>query len=655
MSESTTRTILSDGDTNWVRVPFLVSFGAEFTKTIDAIKYVAGDVPGIEEGTAKNYFHIDYVDIGGTQYLNTSGYTDTRVGANDAINCIWQFNRDDDIVHPIHQSGGDSKNRIGLGRVYAETTNKNQTIAYFTFGVPVFTNLLDFYSRAFDSDVITYNVTGGFGLKNAITRLFNTVASAAGTVAVMAITLPILPFKWIGDFLSHSKTYRIDRFYDLRTTMHLYYRYVDSILSQWAIGVGLYTDNQHDIPSKDNLPLALQFTGGSIFNIIALRGAIMSSRRDGGFVYSDYDWEDELIKFSTMDPDEFDGMNLNDAGNSGSMDQFPTGLDETATGQGQPLRSNASHWNNNRVDFSEALSNSVLGATQFVGFRINKSVDASESFSNSTGPSPLAEKFNSKVKENMTSMFDTGVGSAEGPHTGIGIFDTLIGGFQNVIKGAASVFGVSDLAEAVVGNAFIDVPESYRSSEFSKSHSLSFQLRSPYGDVTSIYQSIIIPLAMILAAALPRSGGPYSYVSPFLCRVYVKGMFSVPLGIIDSLSIKRGSSEFGWTYMNLPTCVDVSMSIKDLSPLVYMAMTDSTMPDIFGANTSFKEYLLTLSGVGLQERISRFSNIKRNIQLTILNLRNRYFNPMFWSSAISDTNLATAIGTLMPYDLTPRN
>lgn len=654
-SSSSTRMILADSDTNWVRVPFLVSFGNEFTKTIEAIKYVSGDVPGIEEGTAKNYFNIDYAYNTSVEYLGTSGYTDTRLGANDAVNCIWQFNRDDDIVHPIHQTGGDRLHRIGMGRVYAETTNRNQTVAYFTFGVPVFTNLVDFYTRAFDADVITYNVTGGFGLKNAVTRLFNTVASAAGTIAVLAITLPILPFKWLGDFLSHSKSYRIDRFYDLRTTMHLYYRYVDSILTQWAVGVGLYSDSSNYLPSRDSLPLALQFTGGSIFNIIALRGAIMSSRRTG-FVSSDYDWEQDLIKFSTMDPDEFDGTNLSDAGTSGSLDQFPTGLDDvTGGGPGQPLRTDASVWNNNRVDFTEALTNNVLGATQFIGFRINKSVDASESFSNTTGTSPLAEQFNNKVRENMVSMFQTGMGSAEGSHTGISIVDTLANGFHKVLKGASQVFGVSDLAEAVIGNAFIDVPESYRGSEFSKSHSLSFQLRSPYGDVSSIYQTIIVPLSMILAAALPRSGGPYSYLSPFLCRVYVKGMFSVPLGIIDSLSIKRGSSEFGWTYMNLPTCVDVTMSIKDLSPLVYMAMTDATFPDIFGANTSFKEYLLTLSGVGLHERISRFANIKRNTQLAVMNLRNKYFNPMFWASSIGDTNIATAIGTLVPYDLLPNN
>lgn len=674
---TSTRTILADSDSTWVRVPFLVSFGKQFTKVIDAVKYIADD-SSIGESEATSYWALDYGNYkklsGNT--LSKSGYTDTRIGANDALNCIWQFNRDDDIVYPINQTGGDNISRLGLGRVYAETTNKNQTVAYFTFGVPVFSNIKEFYTRAFDSDMIMYNLNGGFGLTEQISSLFNNAMSVLGSAAVIAITLPFLPFKWIGDFLTRSKNYRIDRFYDLRTTMHSYYRYVDSILNQWAIAVGLWGD-EHTILSTDCRPLSMRLTGSSIFEIMSLRAAIMSSSRQS-YAHGDVSaYEQALADFSMMDPDIYDGIERpTDTGNSNKTEtvKFPDSLgyaEDAAkesekkssraanAAEGSPsLRStnekNIGAWNNNRVDFSTALLDNAAGATQFLGFRINKSVDASESFSNSTGPSPLAEMFNNKVKQNMGSVSN----EVQQAGTGFVPFDALVGGAKKIITGMTEFFGVGGLAEAVIGNTFIDVPESYRGSEYSKSHSISLQLRSPYGDVVSIYQTIIVPLACILAAAIPRAGGPYSYQSPFLCRVYVKGMFAIPLGIIDSLSIKRGSSEFGWTYMNLPTCIDVNLSIKDLSPLIYMAMTDKTFPDIFGANTSFKEYLLTLAGVGLQERISRFADIKRNTKLAVLNLK-RFGNPAYWSSSLGDTTFMTAVGTVTSFvfnnSLTPKN
>lgn len=665
-NSTSSRTILADSDTSWVRVPFLVSFGKTFTKTIEAMRYIADD-EDLDEGTIASNWAIDYYSYScGAKTLSNSGYTDTRLGANDAINCIWQFNRDDDIVYPLTQTGGTTECPIGMGRVYAATTNRNQTIAYLTFGVPLFASIMGFWKRAFDSDAITYNITGGFGLSEVIGSLFTKAVGLAG----FALSLPFLPFKWIGDLLSRSKEYRIDRFYDLRTTMHLYYRYVDSILSEWGIAVGFRGDKIQPVPT-DHVPLALKYTGTSIFNIMALHAAIMNSERQGLTTSTGVSYEEALKEFSVMEPDEYDDMQREDTGVQTQQKQqttYPTGLETNASGNTQTTsrtaeaiaggsgglrnlsNSTKGPWNNNRVNFLDSLMNEAAGATQFIGFRINKSVDASESFSNSTGPSPLAEMFNNKIKQNMGSVGN----EVSQAGTGIGIFDKLVGGAKKILSGAAEFFGAGGLAEAVIGNAFIDVPESYRGSDYSKSHSISLQLRSPYGDISSIYQTIIVPLAMILAMALPRAAGPYSYLSPFLCRVYVKGMFAIPLGIVDSLSIKRGSSEFGWTYQNLPTCIDVTLSIKDLSPLIYMAMSDSTFPDIFGANTSFREYLLTLAGVGLHERISRWRDTMSNIKLAAMNL-GRLTNGSFIAHALSDTPLFTAIGSVLPYSLTPNN
>lgn len=613
-----TRPILKDSDNSWNRVPYQVEFGETFMTMADSLRYMADVYGGYvkHSGGSGGNLNSDAAlaeYLGTPEYIGKPYFKDTRLGANDAINCLWQFNRDDDIVHDMMRS--DPGTGIGMGRVYASTTEQNQSLAWFTFGVPRFTELASFYMKAFDSKLIRMNNTGFCDELN-LGRLF-------GVLGALAFTLPILPIKWFLDFANRLRDYPVDRFYDLRTTMHLYYKYVDSILAEWLVNTGIYGNGPSEgklsnvnsyTADPDSLPIALRETGPSIWDILARKAKLLGmdpNRNTNQF-------EEEVAKLVKMHPDDYDSDQTNP-------------------------------WSSEAVDWTTVVKKSALGATQFVAFRIEKNVDASESFSNATGPSAFAEQINSQARENMSKAYDLGFGSGDA-NTGIGVVDSIIGGFKDVITGAASIFNMDGLASAMVGGAFIDIPEQYKSSDFNKSHSLSFQLRAPYGDITSIYQSIMVPLALILAGVLPRAAGPNSYTQPFLCRVYCKGMFSIPLGIIDSLSLKRGSSEFGWTYQNLPTAIDVNMSIKDLSPIMYMAMKDSVFQSILGVNNSFNEYMLTLAGTGLFERVSRWSQIRRNIQITSHKIRNQVANPLFWANTIADSTPAQFIAAIGPWN-----
>ena len=242
----------------------------------------------------------------------------------------------------------------------------------------------------------------------------------------------------------------------------------------------------------------------------------------------------------------------------------------------------------------------------------------------------------------------------KGANTGVAAADAVINFSKNLLSTvfdklkSIDVTGITDIASAAIGGAYIDIPEMYSGSSFSTSHSINLQLRSPYGDYISIYQSIIVPLALIMAGALPRAAGSESYVQPFLCRVYCKGMFSVPMGIIDSLSIKRGASEFGWTYNNLPTCVDVSISIKDMSPIMYLQINNEYFHGIFETDNAFREYMMTLSGLGLFERISMFSRIRRNIQFAAHRLRNQLFNSAFWTNQAAEFAPVRIVSAFVP-------
>ena len=719
---------LSDGG-NWLSEPYIISLGKNFENLEDNFKNITNDY----EGTSGKENSVDFFGMAGDSHdddrtlaqnmVKRPYHQDTRVGANDAINCLWQFNRDDDIVHPVLVTEGPigSKQQIGMGRVYASTTQYNQQICWFTFGIPYFTNLGRFYQTAFDQDLIGLNNNAMVSTAEKIGRIF-------GGAISLVVTLPCLLFK--GPYLmgKFTKKYPVNRFYELRTTMHMYYGYVDSILARWLVDTGLWFngDFQDGTDGTGYVPAALRCTGASIWDILRRRARVAStsvSRTNSGVrpdmmnvgldaFYEERDkdlttipgmyqhgaggasgtlTEEKMNKlFEVNDPTNNDNdPNKVQEKSKSSPQQSANGKAagayvanenaKTSSSSGGVLAGVGSASDNLGYDdyvnkstektlFSPEPKNwasefwhSMLGASEFLGFRITNSTDASESFSNSTQESAFARAYNEKVSSAMHVQNDI-AGGAQGAvsadqnflQKGVGMVKNLIGGVLGALK-SFDCLGITDLGQALMQGSWIDIPEQYSGSDFNKSHSLSIQLRSPYGDMVSIYQSIIVPLACLLAGTLPRGSGENSYTQPFLCRVYCKGMFAIPMGIIDSLSIKRGDSEFGWNYNQIPLCIDVSLSIKDMSPIMYLALNDSVYGGIFATDSTFNQYLNTLSGMGLFDQISAFSRIKRNLAYTSHRLRNKIFNPAYWSYSISQWNVVQGVAAVLPVTTIPKN
>jgi hypothetical protein len=87
--------------------------------------------------------------------------------------------------------------------------------------------------------------------------------------------------------------------------------------------------------------------------------------------------------------------------------------------------------------------------------------------------------------------------------------------------------------------------------------------------------NIYIPLAMIMAGALPLATGKQSYTSPFLCEVHDRGRLLTRLGIIDSLSITRGTSNLGFNNVGKAMSMEISFSVLDLSSIMSMPIRPS--------------------------------------------------------------------------------
>lgn len=251
-----------------------------------------------------------------------------------------------------------------------------------------------------------------------------------------------------------------------------------------------------------------------------------------------------------------------------------------------------------------------LSSAESVAFYIDAETSISEDISSSTTHSQLGDAFNSVrdyarevqfllgpiagvdfIAKNMdSSTYESTASelfSSVDEALGVTFFDRFAKGFETVAKGGKLLF-----------------PEIWDDTEFSKSYSVDFKLRTPDGDKLSWYLNICVPLMHLLAFAAPREMGVNGYMSPFLCRAYYKGLFNIDMGIITSMSINKGK-EGSWTVDGLPTEVDVSISIKELYQTLSLSggqeYTLLESPGKFFKNTALIDYLSTTCGININK------------------------------------------------------
>ena len=68
---------------------------------------------------------------------------------------------------------------------------------------------------------------------------------------------------------------------------------------------------------------------------------------------------------------------------------------------------------------------------------------------------------------------------------------------------------------------------------------------------------------MLLAGILPLSTGKASYTSPFLCQLYDRGRLQIRLGMIESLSITRGTTNLAFDKHGQALGIDVTFSVVE--------------------------------------------------------------------------------------------
>ena len=306
------------------------------------------------------------------------------------------------------------------------------------------------------------------------------------------------------------------------------------------------------------------------------------------------------------------------------------------------------HWK----DCSNNKFDSLLNSNEsYVCFYADAETTKSESFSNSTQKSQLADSVNSMSDVAKEVMFLMGAhGEADVVSwiqeqskniTGIineigNIADDLLGG-STVVKELSKEF-----ATIATGGKLI-FPEIWSDSEFTQSLDVKIKLRCPCPNKVSWFLDILAPINMLIALTLPRtpygknilgedySGNPSAngYFSPFLVRAFYKGLFNCDMGIITDLSFSKGK-EGSWTIDGLPSEVDVDITIKDLYNV--MAMTNNNQPTEFLNNTTFLNYLANSCGISINK-----PDVERSIDMWMMahsnSWRDKLTGYQFWQHA----------------------
>ena len=617
----TSRQSNSVGDNSlWEKNPHGFRIGASFSTLKAAIEFASQpDADDKDPLAAGNKQGIkEFIDALPASFT-APNYSDTSVGGNDAINALWQFNVDDDIIHPI-LSTDDDLNRCGrgLGRVYNEVYQNNMQMIWFRFGVPKFSKLSEFWLKGANPGVSRLMNEGPGASAYDIGRLF-------GAGIGLAFALPFLPITGAVKLMRSVEDMPITKYYALRPTMTLYYRMVTTILSQLAVNMGMY-------PNSDKMAI---YEGGE------LNPDYKPDDKDSGPGIDDPNAIPEFLRKGG--PDIFWIIDKRRR----RVTKVPRSLDDLTEEMNK--KPNQRSWLDvlgqikDGIDEFSSVAKYAFGLVDYVGFRIEKGTDASESVNNTTGESSVASTINQKAAAGREKQF-----SSAGGNVGIPGLDQLIKGGKGVIEGLGAKLGAGAVTTIMTGNGYYDIPEVWKSSSFSKSYSFNIQLRAKYGDPVSIYQSIYVPLAMLLAAALPRGTGKNTYTSPFILEAYARGMFAIPLGIIESMTIKRGLNEHGWTHSHLPTAVDVTLNIKDLSPAFFVSLGGPELMDAFKANTTMEEYMATLSGLNIRERTYMSGRLGRRMKTFFKIKKDTIANPLYWANAGGESWPVRAIANCLP-------
>jgi len=625
---------------------------------------------------------LDPVDQENRGYSSASfKYTDSTVGGNFCINPPPQFTPYADIPvkglsrQAVDQGIAYSAGFTGMGRYYSEAIDDNNRIVHLSFGFVSYNSLTQFFTGFYTPSLATLARTGRS--TTGFIDMFLKTAFGVINLAVLPLTIIPILFMTIGNAIRFMFKIPASKFCYFKEGMTSYWKVVNNLVNQLAVNRQLITYTQSSVfesfigekPKLDNATKTIfhqifpEMAEDGIIDVYAIANRAkrleqrhrkemfkqLSALGDEGWygkvrkVYKENAGLEQIDAHETMPFSQktfwekfFAGAELSKGDTEGIIEQDLRTRKDTAnaaTASGgktledlktQPYEPNVSD------GFFEYFLASAADGSSWASFRVDDTGSTTETFSNSTSPSSLADKLNSASK----SARETHISFAEGNVDSAGFVKGVLDGAVSILTNTADLLHIGGLVQ-FAGRAFVDIPEHWtdHAASVGETSTYTTTLISPYGNVVSQMMHIYIPLCMLLAGALPLATGKQSYTSPFVCQLYDRGRSITRLGMITSLTITRGTSNMAWDRNGNAMAIDVSFTVKDLSSVVSLPIHEgmSIMPleGVFDSENKFTDYMMALSATSLPDAHDRLPILKRQMDTKIAQIK-QIASPAMW-------------------------
>ncbi len=637
-------------------------------------------------------------------------YTDTSLGGNFGINTKYGFTPSADVPIAGRLSGreefdimSESMN-YGMGRRYSEMFDDNEDILFLEMGDPKFNSLISFVTNAVDYGTSVVANTG------RSLAAYYAGRAVGGYIAVSALFMafPVwgaalfLGGVFVTKFLSAGRDFS---YYKLSPSMYKYWRAVNTLTSQMGIELGILTPEFMPTDAKEKvLGMPIKVTSEFADDIrkqipglltedyyidvfaVANRTQVLANQQktlereyyngDGSktFTYADKlikqeatsfsSYLDELLKFYSYTGKVYDGTKPPQSNNDGVISAVTTGLGSLYTGLTNQLSQGGKSTINpdGTVPITEGelkeksswleelalyVDSSARHGASYATFRLEYVGAVSETFTNSTKDVPLKDQINnvsSKVRDVMFSVSGGNIISDNLDKAVKYTGDFLMGAVESV------TFGLSNLATALLGGGYFDVPKMWDDSTFEyQKHTFKMRLGGPYGNPVSMLQDMYIPLFMLISATAAQSVGKAGYTSPMLCSAFIKGKLNTPLAIIDSLTIERGVSNMGYDKYGRPLAIDVSFSVMDLTSFTTIPVDAGIFGGITSAlddNNPMNRYIQMLAGRSIYA--SKYTAPRAKLKyMKARQAVNMLTDPSAWGTAIGESIGNSIVGSLL--------
>ena len=656
-------------------------------------------------------------------------FTDTTPGGNFAINPPPQFTRHADPKasgqfignqQSSNQTGNGDK---GMGRYYSEAIDDNGQLIYMRFGVPQYNSLTTFFTGFYNTGA------GQLARTGRSTNAFYTLGQVTGFV-ISIFSPALLTIHLLGVAARAVFQKPSSKFYYLKPAMPLYWNAVTTMVNHIAVNKGIipkvFDENTNrtlggnyefdDSALKqlhELLPDVFKEKGGIDVYAMANRAMRLSHQRQ-----LKVEQASEMTSRSGLglSPEEMyqalADAPLSDVKKGSNLTDYLKRWVETGYGKSKPEKTQADNGTTAPTTGTAPVISTVdaesLGeagdkepeglwnffkaeledGAAFATFRVNSTGHINESFSNSVTESELSTKINGMSSSSRSAHFSLANGNLDG-----GVIGKVLGAITKSVAdfgvGVLEYAGFSGLA-ALNGAAFVDIPKHWQSSSASLPRAnYTISLVSPYGNPVSQLINLYVPLCMILAGGLPLSTGKQSYTSPFLVELYDRGRCQTRLGMIDSISITRGTGNLGFNNEGNAMGIEVSFSIVDMSSILHMPIAEGfsssaiangaiiggvagtvlagplgtvagtaggaavgagitavqaglqMVNDTFDEDTVFSDYMAVLGGMGLSDQIYSWKRLKLNLTRNMAN----------WDSWTSKAHFASFLGDTAPSKL----